>query len=92
MKESDRFAGVVELLSVFGARADVDGDDLRVHGTGRLVPGALDAAGDDRMAMAAAVAGLAAGNAGTRIEGWTAVATSYPGFAADLAALRGGRP
>jgi 3-phosphoshikimate 1-carboxyvinyltransferase len=92
VKESDRFAGVVELLSVFGARADVDGDDLCVHGTGRLVPGALDARGDHRMAMAAAVAGLAAGNAATRIEGWTAVATSYPGFAADLAALRGGRP
>ncbi len=92
VKESDRFAGVVELLSAFGARVEVDGDDLCVHGAGRLVPGALDARGDHRMAMAAAVAGLAAGSAPTRIEGWAAVATSYPGFAADLAALRGGRP
>ncbi len=54
-------------------------------------PGALDARGDHRMAMAAAVAGLAAGTEATRIAGWAAVATSYPGFAADLAALTGRR-
>jgi 3-phosphoshikimate 1-carboxyvinyltransferase len=91
VKESDRFAGVVELVGAFGARAEVDGDDLCVHGTGRLVPGAIDARGDHRMAMAAAVAGLAAGSAPTHIAGWDAVATSYPHFAADLAALSGAR-
>jgi 5-enolpyruvylshikimate-3-phosphate synthase len=41
------------------------------------------------MAMAAAVAGLAAGTEPTRIAGWAAVATSYPHFAADLATLTG---
>jgi 3-phosphoshikimate 1-carboxyvinyltransferase len=92
VKESDRLAGVVKLVRTFGARAEVDGDDLCVHGTGRLVPGVLDAGGDHRMAMAAAVAGLAAGGAPTRITGWSAVATSYPRFAADLADLQGGRP
>jgi len=89
VKESDRLAGVVDLVRVFGARAEVDGDDLVVHGTSRLAPGALDSRGDHRMAMAAAVAGLAAGEEPTRIAGWDAVATSYPGFAADLAALAG---
>ncbi len=61
VKESDRLAGVAGLIRVFGAQAEVDGDDLVVHGAGRLVPAAIDAGGDHRMAMAAAVAGLAAG-------------------------------
>ena len=61
VKESDRLAGVAELVSIFGAEVTVDGDDLTVEGAGRLVPGVIDAHGDHRMAMAAAVAGLAAG-------------------------------
>ena len=89
VKESDRLAGVAELVRVFGARAEVDGDDLVVHGVGRLAPGVVDARGDHRMAMAAAVAGMAAGNEPTRIAGWAAVSTSYPRFAADLASLTG---
>ena len=89
VKESDRLAGVVDLVRAFGARADVDGDDLVVRGAGRLTPGVVDARGDHRMAMAAAVAGLAAGSDPTRISGWAAVATSYPRFARDLARLTG---
>jgi len=91
VKESDRLVGVADLLSAFGARAEVEGDDLWVHGAGRLLPGTLDARGDHRMAMAAAVAGLAAGTEPTRIAGWAAVATSYPRFATDLAELTGAR-
>ena len=89
VKESDRLAGVAELVSIFGAEVTVDGDDLSVEGAARLVPGVIDAHGDHRMAMAAAVAGLAAGEEATRIAGWATVATSYPGFAADLASLTG---
>jgi 3-phosphoshikimate 1-carboxyvinyltransferase len=89
VKESDRLAGVAELVTLFGGGAEVHGDDLVVEGAGRLSPGAVDARGDHRMAMAAAVAGLAAGHSPTRIAGWSAVATSYPGFAADLASLTG---
>jgi len=91
VKESDRLAGVAELVRLFGARADVDGNDLVVRGAGRLVPATVDAHGDHRMAMAAAVAGLAAGAEPTRIAGWAAVATSYPRFASDLTALRATR-
>ncbi len=91
VKESDRLAGVAELVQVFGAPAEVDGDDLVVHGVGRLEAGEVDARGDHRMAMAAAVAGMAAGNEPTRIAGWAAVSTSYPRFAADLASLTGPR-
>jgi 3-phosphoshikimate 1-carboxyvinyltransferase len=89
VKESDRLAGVVDLVRVFGAQAELDGDDLRVRGADRLTPGVVEARGDHRMAMAAAVAGLAAGAGPTRIAGWSAVRTSYPRFAADLAHLTG---
>jgi 3-phosphoshikimate 1-carboxyvinyltransferase len=47
----------------------------------------VDAAGDHRIAMAAAVAALAA-EGQTRVRGWEAVATSYPAFLADLESLR----
>jgi 3-phosphoshikimate 1-carboxyvinyltransferase len=89
VKESDRLAGVAELVRAFGAGADIDGDDLVVHGAGRLVAAAVDARGDHRMAMAGAVAGLASPGGTTRIRGWEAVATSYPGFGRDLAQLTG---
>ena len=42
--------------------------------------------GDHRIAMAAAVAGLAA-TGETIVEGTDAIATSYPGFEADLAVV-----
>jgi 3-phosphoshikimate 1-carboxyvinyltransferase len=88
VKESDRLVGVAELVRAFGGRAEVDGDDLLVRGAGRLRPGAVDARGDHRMAMAAAVAGLAAGEGPTRVTGWATVATSYPEFGRDLAHLQ----
>ncbi len=88
VKESDRLTGTAELVRAFGAQADIVGDDLLVTGTGHLVPGTLDAHGDHRMAMAAAVAGLAAGGS-TVVNGWQAVATSYPTFADDLILLGG---
>ncbi len=61
-----------------------------VEGTGGpLHPGRVEAGGDHRMAMAAAVAGAAcpASSAGTVVTGWATVATSYPGFALTLARL-----
>jgi 3-phosphoshikimate 1-carboxyvinyltransferase len=93
VKESDRLAGVARLVRAFGAQAEVVGDDLVVTGAGHLVPAVIDAGGDHRMAMAAAVAGLAVpvGEGPTTIVGWDAVDSSYPAFAAHLGALRGSR-
>ena len=90
VKESDRLAGVAELVRAFGGESEIAGDDLVVRGTGRLFSATVDARGDHRMAMAAVVAGLAAGEGTSAVHGWEAVATSYPGFATDLAALRAG--
>jgi 3-phosphoshikimate 1-carboxyvinyltransferase len=92
VKESDRLRGTVDLLAAFGAEAAVEGDDLVVAGGATLRPATVDARGDHRMAMAAAVAGAACAGTGdvTTVTGWDAVATSYPGFADDLAALARG--
>ena len=93
VKESDRLAGTAEMVRAFGAAATVDGDDLVIEGAGGpLHPASVDARGDHRMAMAAAVAGSACpATAGpTTIAGWDTVATSYPGFADTLARLASG--
>jgi 3-phosphoshikimate 1-carboxyvinyltransferase len=91
VKESDRLAGTVELVRAFGAEAEVEGDDLAIEGTGApLQPGRVDARGDHRMAMAAAIAATACRPGSvTTITGWESVATSYPGFVDDLERLLG---
>jgi 3-phosphoshikimate 1-carboxyvinyltransferase len=74
-----------------GARVETGPDELTVHGGGpRSLRGAtVQSHGDHRIAMAAAVAGLAA-EGETIVEGADAIATSYPGFAADLSSVAGG--
>jgi 3-phosphoshikimate 1-carboxyvinyltransferase len=83
VKESDRLATVSASIQAVGGTADVDGDALVVEG-GVLRGGRVDSCGDHRIAMAAAVAGLASTGEAVTIEGWEAVATSYPGFEQDL--------
>ena len=80
-------------LGRLGAEIEVADDELVVHGGG---PGSLRGAtvqshGDHRIAMAAAVAGLAA-TGETVVEGTDAIATSYPGFEAHLAVVADGAP
>ena len=89
-KESDRLATTAALLHALGGRTTADGDALAVIG-GALGSGIVEAAGDHRIAMAGAVAGLAASGPVT-VEGWDAVTVSYPGFEGDLAELTSGRP
>ena len=91
VKESDRLEATARLVRAFGGVASVEGDDLVVAGGAVATPGTVDAGGDHRMAMAAAVAAAAVPGAGrSRIVGWEAVATSYPGFADTLDRLAGG--
>ncbi|HWE70684.1 MAG TPA: 3-phosphoshikimate 1-carboxyvinyltransferase [Acidimicrobiales bacterium] len=89
VKESDRLGGTVDLVTAFGGTAHIDGDDLVISGSGRLHPAAIDARGDHRMAMAAAIAGAACPSATdlTTISGWETVQSSYPRFAEDLETL-----
>ena len=83
VKETDRIAAVTGELAALGAAVEARPDGLVVAGGARLHGAAVSSRGDHRMAMALAVAALAA-RGPTRIDGWDAVATSYPGFAADL--------
>ncbi len=85
-KESNRLITVTDGLAALAIAAEVDGDTLVVKGASRLQRGRVDAAGDHRIAMAFCIAALVAG--GGEILGWRSVATSYPGFIADLASCQ----
>ncbi len=91
VKESDRLATVESELGRMGVDVHAEDDRLVVRGRpgGAGLRGAhVDAHHDHRIAMSCAVAGLVA-DGPTTVDGWDAVATSYPGFAEHLAALRG---
>jgi 3-phosphoshikimate 1-carboxyvinyltransferase len=85
-KESDRIAALVAALRALGVRAEEREDGFEVTGAGRLPGGTMTSLGDHRLAMLGAVAGLASLD-GVGVEGFEAVAVSYPGFAGDLAEL-----
>ena len=87
-KESDRIEGVVEGLAALGAEIEGRPDGFAVRGTGGLRGGAIDARGDHRLAMLGAIAGLVSTDP-HEVEGFEAVAVSYPGFERDLRSLAG---
>jgi len=94
VKESDRVAAIVEMLGALGVQSRVEGQTLTVVGAGAargFTGGTLDSRGDHRMAMAAAIAGAVSSGAVT-VEACEAIATSYPGFARDLARSTGWTP
>ena len=88
VKETDRLAALSSELTGVGGRVESLPDGLVVHGGTAPAGGRARSHGDHRVAMAMAVAGLAAREP-LEIEGWDAVATSYPGFGDDLARLAG---
>jgi 3-phosphoshikimate 1-carboxyvinyltransferase len=81
VKESDRIETVKNVLRPLGIRIETAHDGFRVRGvpTRPKGGGTVDAAGDHRIAMLAAVAGLVS-REGVRIEGVEAVAVSFPDF------------
>jgi 3-phosphoshikimate 1-carboxyvinyltransferase len=85
-KESDRISGVVEGLVGLGGDLEGRPDGFVVRGTGGLRGGRLHARGDHRLAMVGAIAGLAS-QEGVEVDGFEAVAVSYPRFERDLRAL-----
>jgi 3-phosphoshikimate 1-carboxyvinyltransferase len=82
-KESDRIATVVEGLRALGAEIEARPDGFAVEGREGLRGGVLAAAGDHRLAMLGAVAGLAS-REGVELHGAEAANVSYPGFFRDL--------
>ncbi|MCK8783325.1 3-phosphoshikimate 1-carboxyvinyltransferase [Roseomonas sp. NAR14] len=90
VKESDRLAATAALLAAAGARAEILGDDLLVHGNGAPPPGGGLVAThmDHRIAMSALVLGLASA-APMRIDDGAFIDTSFPGFAALMNRVAG---
>jgi 3-phosphoshikimate 1-carboxyvinyltransferase len=86
-KESDRLAALASNLGRLGIAARERPDGIEIEG-GEPRAGTVDAAGDHRIAMAFAALATRAGGPVT-IDDAAAIATSYPGFAAELARLGG---
>ena len=86
LKESDRLLSTAQTLTTLGADITATEDSLIINGRPRLKGGVVDAFGDHRIAMMAAVASAACAEPVT-ITGARAVNKSYPEFWNDLAAL-----
>jgi 3-phosphoshikimate 1-carboxyvinyltransferase len=80
VKESDRLEATAALLRVNGVEAEIDGDDLIVHGRGRPAGrGVVKTHMDHRIAMSALVMG-AASEKPVQVDDAAFIATSFPGF------------
>jgi 3-phosphoshikimate 1-carboxyvinyltransferase len=80
VKESDRLAATAAMLRVNGVDVEIEGDDLIVHGKGRVAGGGLVATHmDHRIAMSALAMGLASEKP-VQVDDTAFIATSFPGF------------
>jgi 3-phosphoshikimate 1-carboxyvinyltransferase len=88
VKESDRIETVKQVLRPLGIHIETRHDGFRVRGvpTRPKGGGLVNAGGDHRIAMLAAVAGLVS-REGVEIEGAECVAVSFPDFFAALDSL-----
>ena len=78
LKESDRVASVCDMLNAFGAKATATENTLTVS-PGQYHSCTIDAVGDHRIAMAAAI-GATVADGPVTILGAQCVSKSYPGF------------
>ena len=86
-KESDRVDTVTAALHAIGVRIEQLDDGFVVRGTpARPRGGTVDAAGDHRIAMLGAVAGIVS-REGVRLEGAESISISFPGFFDLLASV-----
>ena len=86
LKESDRLAVTARTLNALGGQVTETEDGLLVTGAARLAGGRIDAAGDHRIAMLAAVASTVCEGPVT-VVGAQALEKSYPTFWEDLQTL-----
>ena len=80
VKESDRLEATAAMIRVNGVNVEIVGDDLIVHGTGKVPGGGtVSTHMDHRIAMSALVMGCASDTPVT-IDDTTFIATSFPDF------------
>jgi 3-phosphoshikimate 1-carboxyvinyltransferase len=85
VKESDRISALAAGFRAIGAQVEEYDDGFTVESR-PLTGGAVDAAGDHRLAMSFAIAATRA-QGPTAISGASSVDVSYPGFFEELARL-----
>jgi 3-phosphoshikimate 1-carboxyvinyltransferase len=88
VKESDRIATLTAQLQRLGVAIEERPDGFVIEGGEALRGARVNGAGDHRLTMALAVAGLLA-DGETTVEDGEAVAVSYPGFWRDLRQVGG---
>jgi len=88
IKESDRIRTVANGIKSLGGEIEEFDDGFAITGPQRLTGGRVETAGDHRIAMAFAIAGLVAEGT-TEIVDADCASVSFPGFYESLAALAG---
>lgn len=88
IKESDRIEAVCNMLTCLGGCARQTDDGLLITGVSQLRGGTVDACGDHRIAMAAAIAATRCTD-DVLIDGYESVRKSYPNFFEDYQTLGG---
>jgi 3-phosphoshikimate 1-carboxyvinyltransferase len=88
-KESDRIGQLCAGIGRLGGKAVEAPDGFTITGSRGLTGGAVDVAGDHRLAMSFAVAGLAS-RAPVTIRGAESITESFPGFVTALESLGAG--
>jgi len=89
VKESDRLTRTAEGLKACGINAEIEGDDLIIHGSGgQMLPGGatIDSGHDHRIAMSFLLLGLQCHHP-VKVSGCEAIASSFPEFFAVMASL-----
>jgi 3-phosphoshikimate 1-carboxyvinyltransferase len=87
VKESDRIATLARGFEALGGAVEEQPDGFVLPGPQTLSGGTVDPAGDHRMAMAFAIAGLVARSPVT-VRSWSSVDTSFPEFLDVLASAQ----
>lgn len=83
VKETDRIAAVVDVLSTLGATITATEDGMIIEGTRELSGGEIKSYDDHRIAMMGAIAAFFA-NGEIIIDDISSIAISYPSFFTDL--------
>jgi 3-phosphoshikimate 1-carboxyvinyltransferase len=78
-KESDRISVMTEMLRRLGVNVEERDDGMIIEGRDRFSAAAVQSAGDHRVAMALAVAGLSS-DGGVEIDDTACADISFPGF------------
>jgi len=89
IKESDRIATVARGIRSLGGNIEEFEDGFAIEGPQKLTGATVETAGDHRIAMAFAIAGLMA-NGTTEIVDADCASVSFPGFYESLASVSGG--